>query len=55
MEEATELPYKKTYLIPILKVAPIQRPYVHPRGAITIVRYVAPRRSEHRALDDASH
>ena len=36
------LPYKKTYLIPILTLKKIKRPYVHPRGAIGIVKYVPP-------------
>ena len=48
--QADALPYQNTYLIPILRVVPIKRRYVHPRGAITIVRYVAPQ--EHRALAD---
>ena len=41
--ETEELPYKTTYLIPILSLRQIKRPYVHPRGAIGIVKYVPPR------------
>ena len=37
-----DLPYKKTYLIPILTLKKIKKPYVHPRGAIGIVKYVPP-------------
>ena len=37
-----ELPYKKTFLIPILSLRKIKRPYVHPRGAISIVKYCSP-------------
>ena len=37
-----ELPYKKTFLIPILSLRKIKRPYVHPRGAISIVKYCPP-------------
>ena len=42
MIAARELPYKKTYLIPILSLRKIKRPYLHPRGAICVVRYVRP-------------
>ena len=42
MLTASELPYQKTYLIPILSLREIKRPYTHPRGAISIVRYVPP-------------
>ena len=38
--ESDELPYKKTYALPIRqcrRVTPI--PYVHPRGAVGIVKY----------------
>ena len=52
MMQADALPYQNTYLIPILRVVPIKRRYVHPRGAICIVRYVAPPLREHRALAD---
>ena len=31
------LPYKKTYMIPIISLRKIKRPYVHPRGAIGTV------------------
>ena len=34
------LPYKTTYCIPILHVHKIKVPFVHPPGAITIVKYV---------------
>ena len=34
-----ELPYKKTFLIPILSLRKIKRPY---RGAICIVKYCPP-------------
>ena len=35
-----ELPYKKCYCLPILNLRKIKRtPFVHPRGAITIVRF----------------
>ena len=37
-----DLPYKKTYLIPILTLKKIKKPYKHPRGAIGIVKYVPP-------------
>ena len=37
-----ELPYKKSFLIPILSLRKIKRPYVHPRGAISIVKYCPP-------------
>ena len=37
-----ELPYKRTFLIPILSLRKIKRPYVHPRGAISIVKYCPP-------------
>ena len=40
--ETDELPYKTTYLIPILSLHEIKRPFVHPRGAIGIVKYVPP-------------
>ena len=34
------LPYKTTYMLPILELRKIKRiPYKHPRGAITIVRF----------------
>ena len=34
------LPYKTTYMLPILDLRKINRvPYRHPRGAITIVRF----------------
>ena len=36
------LPYKTTYCLPILKLQKIKVPFVHPRGAITIVKYVPP-------------
>ena len=36
------LPYKTTYCIPILSVHKIKVPFVHPPGAITIVKYVPP-------------
>ena len=42
MFAARDLPYKKTYLIPILSLRNITRPYLHPRGAICVVRYVRP-------------
>ena len=37
-----ELPYKKCYLLPILNLRKIRTPFIHPRGAITIVRFVPP-------------
>ena len=42
MLTARVLPYKRTHLIPILSLRAIKRPYVHPRGAISIVKYVPP-------------
>ena len=36
------LPYKTTYCLPILNVKKIKVPFVHPPGAITIVKYVPP-------------
>ena len=42
MLTASELPYQKTYLIQILSLREMKRPYAHPRGAISIVRYVPP-------------
>ncbi len=38
-----ELPYARTFGLPILDVRPVSRtPFAHPRGAIGIVRYRAP-------------
>ena len=37
-----QLPYKKTFCLPILNLRKIRTPFVHPRGAITIVKYVPP-------------
>ena len=38
-----QLPYKKCYCLPILNLRKIKRTlYVHPRGAITIVRFRKP-------------
>ena len=35
------MPYgDKTYVMPILSLHKIRRPYVHPRGAVGVVRYV---------------
>ena len=34
------MPYAKTYVMPILSLHEIRRPYYHPRGAIGVVRYV---------------
>ena len=34
------MPYAKTYVMPILSVHEIRRPYYHPRGAIGVVKYV---------------
>jgi hypothetical protein len=39
---ADEMPYKNTFLIPILNVRKIKVSFRHPRGAISIVRF-APR------------
>ena len=37
---ADRLPYKTTYMLPILNLRKINRvPYKHPRGAVTIVRF----------------
>ena len=35
-------PYKTTFAIPIESVREIRRPYRHPQGAISIVKYVPP-------------
>ena len=40
--KTNELPYKKCYLLPILNLRKIRTPYVHKRGAITIVRFCPP-------------
>ena len=41
--ESAELPYAKTFGLPILDVQRVnQMPFVHARGAIGIVRYRAP-------------
>ena len=38
-----QLPYKKTFFLPILNLRKLKRtPFVHPQGAITIVKYVPP-------------
>ena len=34
-----QLPYKKCYFLPILQLRKMKIPFVHPRGAICIVRY----------------
>ena len=34
------LPYKRTYIFPVLSLKRIRVPYHHPRGAIGIVKYV---------------
>ena len=36
------LPYNKCYFLPILSLRKIKIPFVHPRGAISIVKYVVP-------------
>ena len=37
--EADKLPYKRTFGMPVLTIRALpQRPYIHPRGAIGIVR-----------------
>ena len=41
--QSAELPYAKTFGMPILEVRRVNRmPFAHPRGAIGIVRYRAP-------------
>ena len=37
-----QLPYKKCYFLPILSLHKMKIPYVHTRGAISIVKYVPP-------------
>ena len=37
-----QLPYKRCYCLPILNLRKIRTPFVHPRGAITLVRYRPP-------------
>ena len=37
-----QLPYKRTFCLPILNLRKIWTRFVHPRGAITIVKYVPP-------------
>ena len=34
-----QLPYKKCYFLPILSLRKMKISFVHPRGAISIVRY----------------
>ena len=42
--ETRILPYKKTWGLPLAKVSRLRKkvPYVHPRGAIGIVRFIPP-------------
>ena len=40
--ESQEMPYARTFAIPILSVKKIRRAYKHPQGAIGIVKYVPP-------------
>jgi hypothetical protein len=35
----SKLPYKRTFVFPILNLHKMSVPYTHPKGAITIVRY----------------
>ena len=43
LHSSRKMPYKKnTFVIPIESVREIRRPYRHPQGAISIVRYVPP-------------
>ena len=37
-----QLPYKRCFLLTILNLRKIRTPFVHPQGAITIVKYVPP-------------
>ena len=40
--ESLEMPYARTFAIPILSVKKVRRAYKHPPGAIGIVKYVPP-------------